>query len=196
MSLLVIKGPMFAGKSSELQSIKKRRTAICQNVLVIKHSIDVRYLTVNDSQTEVINHDKNRCSAVACSKLCDLLGKDAFNAADLLIIDEGQFFDDLVEFAVATVETWKKDLIVVGLSGDVHRKPFKQMAELEAIADCVKHLKALCQICGNGTEAHFTCAKSKHILNVTKDGSPNVGDESSYIPVCRRHYIEIYKGLN
>ena len=100
MSLELIMGPMFAGKSSELQSIVKRRTAIGQNVLVVKHSIDVRYLTVSgDSPSEIINHDKHRCSAVACELLCSLLERSDFLNADLIIIDEGQFFEDLVEFS-------------------------------------------------------------------------------------------------
>ncbi len=42
MSLELIIGPMFAGKSSALQSIVRRRKAIGWNVLVIKHSIDTR----------------------------------------------------------------------------------------------------------------------------------------------------------
>jgi len=196
MSLELIMGPMFAGKSSELQSIVKRHTAIGQNVLVVKHSIDVRYLTVSDnSSSEIINHDKHRCSAVACELLCSLLGRDDFINADLIIIDEGQFFEDLVEFTLKVVEDIGKDLIVVGLDGDAHRKPFGQLLNLVPLADRVKILSALCMMCGNGSVARFSSAKSKKVLDVTKTGVPNVGDDTSYMPLCRKHYLEVSRDL-
>ena len=195
MSLELIMGPMFAGKSSELQSIVKRRAAIGQTVLVIKHSIDVRYLTMSDVGAEVINHDKHRCSAIACDLLCNLIGRDYFQKADLIIIDEGQFFDDLVEFTLKVVEELGKDLIVVGLDGDAHRKPFGKILQLVPLADKVKILTALCMMCGNGNPARFSCAKSKKVLDVTKDGVPNVGDDTSYIPLCRKHYLDVSNKL-
>jgi thymidine kinase len=200
MSLELIMGPMFAGKSSKILSIKNRMEAIGKTVLVIKHSIDVRYLTTsssdsNDSTDSIINHDRRSCPATACSNLCSLLGTSDFVKADLIIIDEGQFFEDLATFVTEAVEKFNKDLVVVGLDGDAHRKPFGQMLEIEPLADDITILKALCQICADGTKARFTAAKSKQVLDLTKDGVPNVGDDSSYLPVCRKHWLSVSKGL-
>lgn len=196
MSLQLIIGPMFAGKSSKILSLKNRMEAIGKRVLVIKHSIDVRYLSVNDAAVEVVNHDKYRCSAVACSSLMSVVGSESFTNADLIIIDEGQFFDDLVTFVTDVVEKYSKELVVVGLDGDAHRKPFGQMLEIVPLADDVTFLKALCQICADGTVARFTAAKSKLVLELTKDGVPNVGDDTSYLPVCRKHWLSVSNGLS
>lgn len=197
MSLQLIIGPMFAGKSSKILSLKNRMEAIGKSVLVIKHSIDVRYLSMNDgAAVEVVNHDKYRCSAVACSSLMSVLGTESFVSADLIIIDEGQFFEDLVTFVTDVVEKYSKELVVVGLDGDAHRKPFGQMLEILPLADDVTFLKALCQICADGTVARFTAAKSKQVLDLTKDGVPNVGDDTSYLPVCRKHWLSVSNGLS
>lgn len=197
MSLELIMGPMFAGKSTKILSIKNRNEAIGKKVLVIKHSIDVRYLSTSSpsGNDTIVNHDKRSCLATACSDLSSLLGTSDFVRADLIIIDEGQFFTDLVTFVTNAVETFNKDVVVVGLDGDAHRKPFGQMLALEPLADDVTILKALCQICADGTKARFTAAKSKQVMELTKDGVPNVGDDSSYLPVCRKHWLSVSKGL-
>jgi ABC-type ATPase involved in cell division len=74
MSLELIIGPMFAGKSSALQSIVRRRTAIGWKVLVVKHSIDRRYLEPSSTENNVvISHDNHMCPALARSTLLPLL---------------------------------------------------------------------------------------------------------------------------
>ena len=115
---------MFAGKSSALQSIVRRNKAIGLEVLVLKHAIDTRYLTMMENK-EVISHDKQVCPALACSKLMTMLSLDVCKKAQLIIVEEGQFFEDLVEFALTIVEKEGKDLVVVGLDGDAHRKPLE-----------------------------------------------------------------------
>ena len=87
MSLELIIGPMFAGKSSALQSIVRRNKAIGLEVLVLKHAIDTRYLNLTENK-EVISHDKQTCPAVACSKLMSML--DVCKNADIINVEEGQ----------------------------------------------------------------------------------------------------------
>lgn len=188
MSLELIIGPMFAGKSSALQSIVRRNKAIGLEVLVLKHAIDTRYLTMTENK-EVISHDKQVCPALACSKLMTMLSLDVCKKAQLIIVEEGQFFEDLVEFALTIVEKEGKDLVVVGLDGDAHRKPFGKILDLIPLADTVQRLYALCKYCGDGTPARFTCPVSAASSEATAGGQPNVGGEDSYVPLCRKHYL-------
>ena len=193
MSLELIIGPMFAGKSSALQSIVRRRMAIGWNVLVIKHGIDVRYLSQDEENNVIVNHDLVRCPACPCTKLMDSLMWPSFKDARLIVIEEGQFFDDLVAFVTLAVETHGKHVVVVGLDGDAHRKPFGQILDLIPLADEVQRIYALCKLCGDGTPARFTSAISTSVANATIDGQPQVGAADSYQPLCRKHFLECYK---
>ena len=179
---------MFAGKSSALQSIVRRRQAIGWSVLVIKHTADTRYVDCSNNSV-VVNHDKQSCAAVARSDLMGLLGTAEFVAARLIIVEEGQFFPDIVEFALAAVEGAGKDLVVVGLDGDAHRRPFGRLLELIPLADEVQRLYAFCQVCGDGTPARFTSATTSAMASATLGGGANVGGADSYQPVCRRHFL-------
>lgn len=188
MSLELVIGPMYAGKSTYGQSIAKTRMAIGWNVLVLKHAIDKRYLTMTENSV-VISHDKLMMPALACESLMGIVGTDAYSAAKLVIVEEGQFFQDVVEFALKAVEQDKKHVVVIGLNGDVHRKPFRCISELEPLADKTVRLDALCKTCGDGTPAVFTKAITVDASFATLGGKPNVGGSESYMPVCRRHYL-------
>jgi thymidine kinase len=189
MSLEMIIGPMFAGKSSALQSIVRRRGAIGWSVLVIKHKIDTRYVS-GDANAEIVNHDKQRCPAIAYETLTPVLQTSEYLGAQMVIIEEGQFFQDLVEFLLVAVEKDNKHVVVVGLDGDAHRKPFPQIAGAMSLADDVQRLFALCKMCGDGTPARFTCAMSVTAAAATEDGKPFVGDDQTYQPLCRRHFLQ------
>lgn len=188
MSLELIIGPMYAGKSSAGQSIAKTRMSIGWNVLVLKHNMDVRYLTMTENSV-VISHDKLQMPAVACNKLLGIIGSESYKKARLIIVEEGQFFEDLVAFVLHAVEKDGKDVVVIGLDGDVHRKPFTNISDLVALADKVMRLHALCMKCGDGTPAIFTKAINSAIAEATLGGKPNVGGAEAYLPVCRKHYF-------
>ena len=75
-----------------------------------------------------------------------------------------------------------KHLIIVGLNGDSHRKNFGEIKDIYPLADKITLLTALCLSCKDGTEAIF----SKKITN--KKEQIDVGNEDTYIPVCRKCY--------
>jgi len=105
--------------------------------------------------------------------------------ARVVIIDEGQFFNDLYEFVLWLVEDLQKDVIVVGLDGDADRKPFGKLLELVPLADTITKLKAFCAECKNGKEALFTfCKKASE-----KKEQVQVGGAETYMPLCRRCFV-------
>jgi len=195
MRLDLIIGPMFSGKSSALQAMVSRHEAIGWNVLVIKHSLDVRYLEPSSTENNrVINHNGQACHALARDSLLPLIGTPEYEQAQLIGIEEGQFFSDIVEFVLLAVETHGKDVVVAGLDGDAHRKPFENISRLRSLADKEERLFAFCELCGNKTPALFTLAIDSRSVVETKAGRPNVGGKNSYMPLCRKHYIDA--GLN
>jgi len=179
MSLEIVLGPMFAGKSSYILSSLRRYEAIGWPVLSITSALDTRY-----ESDAIHSHNHERHSAVSTDTLSPLLLTNAFAEARLLVIEEAQFFKDLYKFVEYAVDTCDKDVLVVGLDGDSERRPFGRIAEIIPLCDKITKLTAMCKRCGNGNPAIFTHRKDS-ATSVIKVGT------DTYEALCRKHYIEL-----
>jgi thymidine kinase len=191
--LEIILGGMYAGKTSRLVEIYKQCKFCDISVAVINHSIDNRY----DNEL-MSTHDHIKIPCIKTEKLLDLWTEDDIDLknnielvprikdklsvirSDVILINEGQFFEDLEEFVKKLLENRKK-IYVCGLDGDFERKKFGKILDLIPLCDKVTKLTSLCSLCKNGTPGIFskriTCEKEQTIV-----GSDN------YIPVCRNCY--------
>jgi thymidine kinase len=174
MSLEVVLGPMFSGKSSYIHSVIRRRVAVGIPVLVVKPAIDDRY----NGNHEVVTHDNARIPCVSLKSLEDL-SLEMISSAEFLVIEEAQFFPEIDKHVLLLVESCKKDVLVVGLDGDSNRNPFGRILHCIPYADKVTKLTALCTCCRNGTPAPFTHRK------VSDSNQVHVGGASDYEPLCR-----------
>jgi thymidine kinase len=103
--------------------------------------------------------------------------------AKLIIVEEAQFFIDLVVFVKSMVDYEDKNMVVVGLDGDYNRKPFGQLLECIPLADKVTKLTSLCSRCADGTPALFSYRKNSAVEQVC------VGGKDEYIPLCRKCFL-------
>jgi thymidine kinase len=190
MSLELLIGPMFAGKSSAIQSIVRRHQALGWPVFVITHSSDTRY----SDKPAIVNHDGVMLPAFATSSLYDAVDTADFKIAKLVVIEEAQFFYALVPFVLHTVENLGKHVVVVGLDGDVLRRPFGKILDLVPYCDKVTKLTAMCKICGDGTPALFSHATTDASASSAELGVPCVGAADKYVALCRKHYIRAVEG--
>jgi len=176
MSLHVILGPMFSGKTSKILEIYEQCILSNINVLVINHSSDTRY-----SDSMLSTHNKKMIPCRLVEKLHDV--SDA--SEHVILINEGQFFDDLYDWVKMMVEQYNKTVYVCGLDGDSNRKRFGQMLDLIPICDKVTKLRSLCAICKNGNKAPFT-------LRTTTSSEEQIliGSDDCYKPVCRNCYLK------
>ena len=74
---------------------------------------------------------------------------DSFNilkSYDVIGIDEGQFFPDLVEVC-EKLALLKKTVIIAALNGDFRMEPFPIISKLISKCDKIKLLKAYCFHC-------------------------------------------------
>ena len=181
MSLEIIIGPMFAGKSSALLARIRRQRAIGKKVIVITSSLDKRY-SVEPSLT---SHDMESVAAIAVDELLPCLQRSDLLEADLIIIEEAQFFRDLLTF-VEQALLQHKNLVVCGLDGDTAAKPFGQILNCIPLADSVVKMTALCELCGDGTPAIFTALRNEGSSD-SDTAQIKVGASETYIPLCRRH---------
>lgn len=176
----LIIGPMFSGKSTHLINIIRRFKSINESILVVKHSYDKRY---NSGDSYISSHDEVKEDCISCYKLSEI-NEDNYNNASVIIIEEAQFFDDLLEFTKHASDIDKKYIIVCGLNGDYMRRPFGNILDIMPLANKIEKLHAYCSICSDMTPADYTLR-----LNNNKD-LILVGNKDNYIPVCRKHYIE------
>ena len=172
----VVCGSMFSGKSEELMRRLRRAQIARQNVAVFKPLIDNRY-----DATDVVSHDGTRLSAVAVENSADIL--KMCGAADVVGLDEGQFFDEgIVEVCMQLADRGKR-VIVAALDQDFKNEPFGPMPQLLCVAEFVDKLQAICQTCGGpGT-------RTQRLVD-GRPASPDepvikVGAKESYEPRCR-----------
>lgn len=185
-SLELIIGPMYAGKSTELIRLINRFKCLGKNVLVINHSFNNRY---GSSSLTTHNRDSfDEC--IILERLCDILKEEnvedfeKFNKADVIVIEELQFFTDAYGSIVEWIDHLGKCVVAAGLDGDAKKQPFGDVLRLIPHAEKVRKLNALCKRCGDGTKAHF----SKR--TTLEDETILVGSDDVYEAVCRKHYLE------
>ena len=107
-----------------------RRICLC-----VKYKADTRYSDVSMS-----THDKQMIPAFPCSRLAAL--GDTWRDYDVIGIDEGQFFPDVVEFSEMAANAGKT-VVVAALDADYNRRAFGRINELLPLAESVHKLRAV-----------------------------------------------------
>ncbi len=166
----VICGSMFSGKTEELIRRLKRVKIANLKAEIFKPAIDIRY-----DEVKIVSHDTNfiQSSPVDSSQNILLLAQDA----DVVGIDEAQFFDSEITNVCEQLALRGKRVIVAGLDMDYTGKPFGPMPNLLAIADYITKLHAICVKCGN--IANISYRKSSEPEQVL------LGEKDVYEPRCR-----------
>mmetsp|Transcript_6168 Transcript_6168/g.15824 ORF Transcript_6168/g.15824 Transcript_6168/m.15824 type:complete len:287 (+) Transcript_6168:217-1077(+) len=174
----LIVGPMFAGKSTEMVRRLKRYRHADLRCAVLKHNADVRYTERSAVADFISTHDTvNVMEAIQCGRLEDAWS--ALEHIDVVGIDEGQFFEDLVSFCEKAAGNGKV-VVVSALDGTFLREPFGEVCQLVPRCESVVKLTAVCAECGDA--APF----SRRLVSSTE--TTLIGGRDEYAPVCRRHW--------
>ena len=171
MSLKIIMGNMFSGKTTELVRRLKRYEVIGKRILVINSSKDTRCL-----EHVLRTHDNMKFDCIKTDDLNELTYQDV----DVIAIDEAQFFIGLKVF-VEKVLKRGKTIILTGLDGDYKQEKIGEILDCIPLADKVFKLSAMCMECMDGTHGPFT----KRIVN--SDKVELIGGTEMYRAVCRKH---------
>ncbi len=171
----VIAGCMFSGKTEELIRRLRRAQIAKLNVLVFKPKIDNRY-----SKEKIVSHSEQSLSSIIIESPQEIL--KLAKEAQVVGIDEAQFFsDDLVDICNQLADEGKR-VIVAGLDQDYRGIPFEPIPQLLAQAEYITKTLAICVQCGNPADrTQRTVATQDRVL---------VGALDSYEARCRKcHYI-------
>ncbi len=172
-------GPMFAGKTSKLLEIYHSLQASgITDILVINHSFDIeRY----KSTTQLFTHDKKSINCIYCNNLSNdifLLQANLYQKARAILINESNFFDDLVPAVLQMIQKDNKAVYLAGLDGSFKQEPIGHTLDLIPYADHVMKLRADCRLCNSPNKAIFSKRISKEQSNVV------VGSDN-YVAACR-----------
>lgn len=176
----LIIGCMFSSKSTEIIHRIRKHRVIGNRLLIINHASDTRYISSGDHY--IVSHNRDREASIALETLSAMFDHPDYASADVVFVEEAQFFPDLYEAVFRAVEVDMKHLVVAGLDGDYRREPFDTI-RLIPLADRVDKLTALCAVCKDGTPGLF----SKRLVEAASSERVVIGGADAYIPVCRRH---------
>jgi len=176
----LIIGCMYSGKTTETMRQIKRYKSLNKNIIIITHTSDNRYYESGNIST----HNHENMMAIPLVNLKDIYKTEdnSFTKAEVVFVEEGQFFPDLYDFALECANLYDKNIIISGLDGDFQLKGFEQIIQLIPNSEKVTKLTALCKQCGDGTEACF----SKRIVH--SEERELIGSDGIYEAVCRKHY--------
>ena len=173
----LITGSMFSGKTEELIKRLKQAKLATLKVEIFKPSLDKRY-----SETEIVSHNATSLNSISVSNPDEIL--KFVSAAEVVGIDEVQFFDQRLLQVCNILANQGVRVIVAGLDMDFRAQPFGPIPSLCAVAESVTKLSAICMKCGQS--AHF----SHRISN--KNELILLGEKNEYEPLCRSCYYKIF----
>lgn len=186
MSLHLIFGGMFSGKSEQLLRMSKIHRDKGLNCILVNYKGDTRYgINVLSTHTDSYGNQV-KVEAICCSDLNDIR-EDLF-IAHVIGIDEIQFFPDCVALILKLIQMGKK-IFVAGLDADFKQKPFPGscLNELIPYAQTVEKLLAVCDFCPIGEKPHKAPMSWR-----TADGTETkvVGGSDKYGAICHHCLAE------
>jgi thymidine kinase len=178
----VIAGCMFCGKTDEMLRLLRRFSIAGRQVVLVKPRLDTR-----TDEVTVVSRSGAEHRAVTVDHSAEI--EAAVGPADIVAIEEGQFFDESLPEVVEALAASGKQVIVTGLDRDFRGIPFGTMPRLLALADQVTKLTAICMVCGE------PATRTQRLI----DGEPapadsplivigGLGDET-YEARCRLHHV-------
>lgn len=193
--LELIAGPMYSGKTSKILELYKQYTFCGIKCLVINYADDTRY-----SITKLVNHDKLEIpckQTLLLNALVNLAGENMedsnediiteFEEAQVILINEGQFFEDIVGWVKTAVEKYHKVVHICGLDGDFKRNQFGNWLDLLPFCDKFEKIHSFCSHCKQRS------AIFSHRLS-PETAQKVIGTEI-YIPLCRACYVFMNKEI-
>jgi len=184
LTLEVIIGPMFSGKTSELIRLVEREVYAKRKGAIFKIAFDKRY-----SAKQVVTHNGLKYDAYTVASSIEGLHKIeelvVSQELDAIGVDEVNFFPEALVGVLDRLADTRR-VIACGLNLNFRAEPFPTTMQLAARADRVRYLSAVCVVCGQEATRTQRLIAGKP---APKD-SPIiiVGGKEMYEPRCRTCY--------
>lgn len=179
-SIEVIVGSMFSGKTEEL--IRRIRRAQIANlkVEIYKPAIDKRY-----DEQQIVSHNSLSLMSTPVDNSQSILLLSS--EAEVIGIDEAQFFDDELVNVCNTLANNGVRVIIAGLDMDYKGVPFGPIPKLLAIAEHITKVHAVCVRCGDIAQYSFRKTINENLVLL--------GEKDLYEPLCRACYLDAINNI-
>ena len=200
--LELIFGSMFSGKTTYLLNQLTTCADVGLNCLYINHSSDQR--EVEKFDTNVTTHHSlfNGISEKISTKKTSSLSDIDVEAYDVIGIDEGQFFEDIVPTVRKWVMKYNKHVFISSLDGDSNIKPFGHVHELICLCHpgSLRKLEAKCMNCLKTglVDRHLSFVPAGYSFKKSgsKETQTDVGGVDKYMAVCLKCHINCEGNIN
>lgn len=179
--LEIILGPMFSGKTTQLIKEYDTYSYIGKNVIVINYADDKRY-----HSSMLSTHDRKMIPCILSYDVHDMWFNKSnenyfkLNNADVILLNEAQFFINLKDVIISMLEK-NKIIFICGLDGDFKRNKFGDIIDLIPYCDKVTKLTSLCSQCKNGKKGIFS-------YRITNETNQIMVGSDNYKTLCRLCY--------
>lgn len=177
----VIAGCMFCGKTDEMLRLLRRFSIAGRTVILVKPRLDTR-----TDRVTVVSRSGAEHHAVTVDSSAEIPAATA--DADIVAVEEAQFFDERLPEIVEDLAAHGKQVVLTGLDRDFRGIPFGPMPRLLALADQVTKLTAICMRCGE------PATRTQRLIDGVPAGADSpliviggMGDET-YEARCRLHH--------
>ena len=154
--LHVIAGCMSSGKTDALLRLLRRAEYARRRILLVRPDLDTRTPPEYAESRSLARYPSR---TVATDDPWRIVQMARESDADMVGIDEAEFFTPEIVDAVEALRRSGRHVIVTGLNLDFAARPFGSMPELMARADEVSSLTAICVICGE------TATRTQRLVN-------------------------------
>lgn len=178
--LHVITGPMFAGKTEELQRLSRRAVQGGRKALRLIPAHDRR------SDGAHLSHAGRREPAIPVwVDKPDFLEQVRDHQGDVVFLDEASLFGPRVVKYIHQLVRLGTDAVVAGLNRDYRGQPYETITRLMGLADVVTTLTAVCVGCrADATHTHRKGDGTEREL---------IGGPELYEPRCRACWLQVVR---
>lgn len=172
----LICGCMFAGKTARLIALLDEARAAGMTTAAFKHVLDRRY-----RESELATHDDRHFPAEALAAAEEI--EKRARAAQVVGVDEGQFFGPALIETASRLRAAGKRIIIAGIDYNAWGRDFEPFPGLKAVADAVEVLTRSCGVCGR--PARYS-QRMTPVLNGQMVGGPG-----EYEPRCAACFVPL-----
>jgi thymidine kinase len=168
-------GPMFSGKTTSLIRHYKEAINNSKNCIILNSGKDNRY-----DNYKITTHNKDEyISCIKSNSIEDFLQfyKLEIENADVILIDEAQFFEDII-LILSIIKN--KYIGIFGLDGDSNQNIFGNIYKLIPYCDEIIKLNGICYSCKKENSSIFSIRIDNSIKKQIL-----IGDNKNYFSVCR-----------
>lgn len=186
--LHVIAGCMSSGKTDALLRLLRRAEYARRRIILVRPNLDTR---TPPEYAESRSQARYPSRTVPVDDPWQIVQIARESDADLVGIDEAEFFSPDIVDAVEALRRSGRHVIVTGLNLDFAARPFGSMPELMARADEISMLTAICVICGE------TATRTQRLVNgrpaaiddpLVVIGGMDTAAVETYEARCNRHH--------